>query len=170
MQQLITVFLSADYSALNASLPPTLPHRSGRRPVQCALECFPDLHLPGDFLHSSHCVSEHQGQSLSLQTELTQHKPQMTTKHNIKNKKIFKKLNRCPSLLQITKLKINHNPFAKGFRDEGTNKKRWVSHTGDLLCSCKGPRKVFFDLKDEGLSISRNIHAVQWKLVNVALF
>lgn len=28
---------------------------------------------------------------------------------------------------QITKLKINHNPFAKGFRDEGTNKKRWVS-------------------------------------------
>uniref|UniRef100_A0A3Q3KV07 T-box transcription factor 16 n=1 Tax=Mastacembelus armatus TaxID=205130 RepID=A0A3Q3KV07_9TELE len=27
---------------------------------------------------------------------------------------------------KITKLKINHNPFAKGFRDEGTNKKRWV--------------------------------------------
>ncbi|XP_054906746.1 T-box transcription factor 16 [Poeciliopsis prolifica] len=25
---------------------------------------------------------------------------------------------------KITKLKINHNPFAKGFRDEGTNKKR----------------------------------------------
>uniref|UniRef100_A0A3Q2D1Z8 T-box transcription factor 16 n=1 Tax=Cyprinodon variegatus TaxID=28743 RepID=A0A3Q2D1Z8_CYPVA len=28
---------------------------------------------------------------------------------------------------KITKLKIDHNPFAKGFRDEGTNKKRWVS-------------------------------------------
>uniref|UniRef100_A0A8C5H2V0 T-box-containing protein TBX6L-like n=1 Tax=Gouania willdenowi TaxID=441366 RepID=A0A8C5H2V0_GOUWI len=27
---------------------------------------------------------------------------------------------------KITKLKIDHNPFAKGFRDEGTNKKRWV--------------------------------------------
>lgn len=25
---------------------------------------------------------------------------------------------------QITKLKIDHNPFAKGFRDEGTKKKR----------------------------------------------
>uniref|UniRef100_A0A3B3DQM8 T-box transcription factor 16 n=1 Tax=Oryzias melastigma TaxID=30732 RepID=A0A3B3DQM8_ORYME len=27
---------------------------------------------------------------------------------------------------KITKLKIDHNPFAKGFRDEGTNKKRFV--------------------------------------------
>uniref|UniRef100_A0A8C4ZCX5 T-box transcription factor 16 n=1 Tax=Gadus morhua TaxID=8049 RepID=A0A8C4ZCX5_GADMO len=27
---------------------------------------------------------------------------------------------------KITKLKINHNPFAKGFRDEGTNSKRYT--------------------------------------------
>uniref|UniRef100_A0A3P8WLW1 T-box transcription factor 16 n=1 Tax=Cynoglossus semilaevis TaxID=244447 RepID=A0A3P8WLW1_CYNSE len=28
---------------------------------------------------------------------------------------------------KITKLKIDHNPFAKGFREEGTSKKRWIS-------------------------------------------
>ncbi|XP_034025728.1 T-box transcription factor 16 [Thalassophryne amazonica] len=30
---------------------------------------------------------------------------------------------------KITKLKIDHNPFAKGFRDEGTNKKRRANKT-----------------------------------------
>ena len=67
--ELITIFLSADHFALHASLPPALPHRPGRRPVQCALERLPDLHLPGDFLHRGHSVPEHLGQFLSLQTQ-----------------------------------------------------------------------------------------------------
>lgn len=29
------------------------------------------------------------------------------------------------SSTQITKLKIDNNPFAKGFRDNGLNRKRW---------------------------------------------
>lgn len=29
-------------------------------------------------------------------------------------------------IFQITKLKIDHNPFAKGFREEGTHAKRWL--------------------------------------------
>ncbi|XP_068166942.1 T-box transcription factor 16 [Antennarius striatus] len=33
---------------------------------------------------------------------------------------------------KITKLKIDHNPFAKGFRDEGTNKKRRATKTPAL--------------------------------------
>uniref|UniRef100_A0A3B4BMT6 T-box domain-containing protein n=1 Tax=Periophthalmus magnuspinnatus TaxID=409849 RepID=A0A3B4BMT6_9GOBI len=32
---------------------------------------------------------------------------------------------------KITKLKIDHNPFAKGFRDEGTNKKRRANKSPD---------------------------------------
>ncbi|KAF7668326.1 hypothetical protein LDENG_00018510 [Lucifuga dentata] len=34
---------------------------------------------------------------------------------------------------KITKLKIDHNPFAKGFRDEGTNKKRHANKTPACL-------------------------------------
>ncbi|CAL8249870.1 unnamed protein product [Boreogadus saida] len=39
---------------------------------------------------------------------------------------------------KITKLKINHNPFAKGFRDEGTNSKRRPSKPP--VCPEKKPR------------------------------
>lgn len=35
-------------------------------------------------------------------------------------------------LFQITKLKIDNNPFAKGFRDEGMNSKRWATAATDL--------------------------------------
>uniref|UniRef100_A0A3Q3K232 T-box domain-containing protein n=1 Tax=Monopterus albus TaxID=43700 RepID=A0A3Q3K232_MONAL len=41
---------------------------------------------------------------------------------------------------KITKLKINHNPFAKGFRDEGTNKKRWVLQTSECRSIDKQPK------------------------------
>lgn len=109
-------FLSADHFALNASLPPAFPHRPGRRPVQCPLECFPDLYLPWDFLHSGYCLPEHQGQYLFLQTNAN---CWLKITH-------YRDFNRIFVPLQITKLKIDHNPFAKGFRDEGTTKKRWV--------------------------------------------
>ncbi|XP_053727216.1 T-box transcription factor 16 [Synchiropus splendidus] len=35
--------------------------------------------------------------------------------------------------IKITKLKIDHNPFAKGFRDEGTSKKRRASKTPGFM-------------------------------------
>ncbi|XP_034068466.1 LOW QUALITY PROTEIN: T-box transcription factor 16 [Gymnodraco acuticeps] len=42
----------------------------------------------------------------------------------------------------ITKLKIDHNPFAKGFRDEGTNKKRRSSKSP----ACKEKRAKMSDM------------------------
>lgn len=101
--------MSADHFALDASIPPALPRGPGRRPLQRPLECLPDVHLSRDVLHCGYRLPEHQGQVQPSSLLITQHLGLTIT-----------------FSLQITKLKIDHNPFAKGFRDEGTNKKRFV--------------------------------------------
>uniref|UniRef100_A0A3Q2T609 T-box transcription factor 16 n=1 Tax=Fundulus heteroclitus TaxID=8078 RepID=A0A3Q2T609_FUNHE len=55
---------------------------------------------------------------------------------------------------RITKLKIDHNPFAKGFRDEGTSKKRWVSMTGAVIAlhTAKTELKIKDAVKEERYS------------------
>ncbi|KAG7489364.1 T-box-containing protein TBX6L-like [Solea senegalensis] len=45
---------------------------------------------------------------------------------------------------KITKLKIDHNPFAKGFREEGTNKKRRPNKSP----SCLEKRQKMSDMRD----------------------
>lgn len=45
------------------------------------------------------------------------------------------------SLSKITKLKIDHNPFAKGFREEGTHGKRWGGRLKRRIGSWKGVLK-----------------------------
>ncbi|XP_075881750.1 T-box transcription factor 16 [Nelusetta ayraudi] len=51
---------------------------------------------------------------------------------------------------KITKLKIDHNPFAKGFRDEGTNKKRRATKTpAGLDKRAKGSEAVKWESEED---------------------
>lgn len=113
----------ADHLAFHASLSSPLPYRASWWPLQCTLECVPDFQLPRDLLHCCHSIPEHQG--LSLITHST------TSGMGADNSFVCGSWFLC-FLLQITKLKIDNNPFAKGFRDEGMNSKRWATATTDL--------------------------------------
>uniref|UniRef100_A0A673CD68 T-box transcription factor 16 n=1 Tax=Sphaeramia orbicularis TaxID=375764 RepID=A0A673CD68_9TELE len=65
---------------------------------------------------------------------------------------------------KITKLKIDHNPFAKGFRDEGTNKKRLVKNQRssiDILLNFCRTSYEGFDGDDGDLPKRKEANAVK---------
>ena len=95
--------LFADHPELDAQVPAEISPRQSQRHRQAALLHVQDVRLQGDPVHRRDGLSEREGE-LILTVQV---------------------MNECHisiDLPQITQLKIDHNPFAKGFRDTGAAK------------------------------------------------
>lgn len=100
-------FFFADNSQLDAQIPAQVSHSEGKWHPETALQHLQDLRLLRDRVHRSHSLPKRQGGSTRPVHQYVS----------------VLDLTLLCAHFQITQLKIDNNPFAKGFRDTGNGRR-----------------------------------------------
>lgn len=133
----VSLFPFSDDLELDAQVSAPIPHCQSQWYHAITLFDLQDLRIQGEPIYWGDCLSKWKGRMLA-RSKLAEDEDRMES--------IWDSSFRS---LQITQLKIDHNPFAKGFRESGAGKsqKKWVQTVILLRASWKRIDLICLNLK-----------------------